>query len=60
MPENYKKSANIRLNRVHVEDKEKHKKEAMKKWQQKEYKCPRCGETYKNSYRVVHKKNANR
>ena len=56
MPDNYKKSANIRLNRVHVEDKEKHKKEAMKKWQQKEYKCPRCGETYKNSYRVVHKK----
>ena len=56
MPDNYKKSANIRLNRVYVEDKEKHKKEAMKRWQQKEYKCPKCGETYKNSYRFVHKK----
>ena len=56
MPDNYKKSANIRSNRVHVEDKKKHHKEAMKRWQQKEYKCSKCGETYKNSYRVVHNK----
>ena len=56
MPDNYKKSANIRSNRVPVEDKKKHKKEAMKRWQQKEYKCSKCEETYKNSYRVVHNK----
>ena len=56
MSDNFKKSANKRSNRVPDEDKKKHQKEAMKKWQQKEYKCPRCGETYKNSYRVVHNK----
>ena len=56
MPANFKKSANIRLNRVPVEDKKKHHKEAVKRWQQKEYKCSKCGETYKNSYRFVHKK----
>ena len=56
MPDNYKKSANIRSNRVPVEDKKEHHKEAMKRWQQKEYKCLKCGETYKNSYRVVHNK----
>ena len=56
MPADYKKSANIRSNRVPVEDKKKHHKEAMKRWQQKEYKCSKCGETYKNSYRVVHNK----
>ena len=56
MPDNYKKSANIRSNRVPVEEKKKHHKEATKRWQQKEYKCLKCGETYKNSYRVVHNK----
>ena len=56
MPADYKKSANIRSNRVPVEDKMKHHKEAMKRWQQKEYKCSKCGKTYKNSYRVVHNK----
>ena len=56
MPDNYKKSANRRSNRVPVEDKKKHKKEAMKRWQQKECKCPKCGKTDKNSYRFVHKK----
>ena len=56
MPDNYKKSANRRSNRVPVEDKKKHKKEAMKRWQQKEYECPKCGKTYKNGYRYVHNK----
>ena len=56
MTDNYKKSANRRSNRVPVEDKKKHEKEAMKRWQQKECKCPKCGKTYKNSYRFVHKK----
>ena len=38
MPADYKISANIRSNGVPVEDKKKHHKEAMKRWQQKEYK----------------------
>ena len=56
MPDNYKKSANIRSNRVPVEDKKKHHKEAVKRWHQKKYECSKCGKTYKNSYRFVHKK----
>ena len=56
MPDNFKKSANKHSNRVPDEDKKKHQKEAMKKWQQKEYKCPRCGKTYKNNYKYVHNK----
>ena len=56
LPADYKKSANIRSNRVPVEDKKKHKKEAIKRWQQKEYECPKCGKTYKNGYRYVHNK----
>ena len=56
MPDNFKKSEKIRSNRVPVEDKKKHHKESMKRWQQKECKCPKCGKTYKNSYRFVHKK----
>ena len=57
LPADHKKSAtDIRSNRVPVEDKKKHHKEAVKRWQQKEYECSKCGETYKNSYRVVHNK----
>ena len=56
MPDNYKKSANRRLNRVPVEDKKKHHKEAVKRWQQKEYKCSKCGKTYKNNFKYVHNK----
>ena len=56
MPDNFKKSANKRSNRVPDEDKKKHKKEATKKWRQKEYECPKCGKTYKNGYRYVHNK----
>ena len=56
MPDNFKKSANKRSNRVPDEDKKKHQKEAKKKWQQKEFKCSRCGNTYKNYYKYVHNK----
>ena len=35
MPDDYKKSANKRPQRVSVEDKKKHQKEASKRWQQK-------------------------
>ena len=48
LPDNYKKSANLRKNRVPSEDKKKHHMQAMKKWQNKEYKCPRCDKTFKN------------
>ena len=47
MPDNYKKSANIRSNRVHVEDKKKHHKEAMKRWQQKNINVQNVGKLIK-------------
>ena len=56
LPDNYKKSANIRPKRVSDEDKKKHRMEAVKKWQNKEYKCPNCNKTYKNSSKYAHKK----
>ena len=56
MPDDYFKSANIRPKRVSDEDKKKHQKEAVKKWQNKEYDCPKCGKIYKNNYRYVHNK----
>ena len=56
MPTDFFKSSNERPIRVPVEDKKKHQKEAMKRWQQKEYECPRCGKTYKNGYKFVHNK----
>ena len=59
MPGNYKKSANERSNRVPDEDKQKHHKEAMKKWQEKEFNCPRCGKTYKNGHKYIHSKKCN-
>ena len=37
MPDDHKKSANVRPIRVPVEDKKKHQKEAIKRWQQKVY-----------------------
>ena len=54
--DSYKKSANIRPKRVPDEDKKKHRMEAVKKWQNKEYKCPNCNKTYKNSSKYAHKK----
>ena len=47
MPDNYKKSANIRPKRVSDEDKKKHQIEALKKWQNKEFTCQICNKTYK-------------
>ena len=59
LPDNYKKSANKRPQSVSDEDKKKHQKEAVKKWQKKEYKCLKCGKTFKNSYKYVHNKKCN-
>lgn len=56
MPDNYIKSANIRQQRVSDCDKKKHQMEAMKKWQNKEYKCPRCGIVIKNMSKYAHNK----
>ena len=47
LPDNYKKSANIRP-RLSDYDKKLHKKEANKKWRNKDYKCPNCGNMMKN------------
>ena len=70
MPDDYKKSANLRPRKVpddHIksanirtkmsdEDKKKHQKESVNKWQQKEFRCQRCDKTFKNSYKYVHNK----
>ena len=56
LPDNYKKSSNIRPHRVSDEDKQKHHLEAIKKWQKKEYKCLNCNKTFKNGYKYLHKK----
>ena len=52
LPDDYTKSANLRPKRVSDED----KKETLKKWQNKEYTCQKCGKTYKNSYKYQHNK----
>ena len=56
LPDNYKKSANIRPKRVSDDDKKKNKKDRMKRWQQKEFICQNCNNRYKNGYRYLHKK----
>ena len=59
LPDNYKKSANIRPRRVSDEDKKKHQMEALKKWQIKEYKCPKCSKIMKNNSKYKHNKKCN-
>ena len=56
LPSDHKKSANTIPKRVSDEDKKKHKSEAMKKWQSKEFKCSDCDKVYKNGYRYAHKR----
>ena len=56
LPNDYKKSANIRPRRVSDEDRKKHNAECVKKWQNKEYKCPKCGKAFKNNNKYAHKK----
>ena len=56
MPDDYIKSANKRPKRVSDEDKKKHQLEAIKKWQNKEYKCQVCGKTIKNGSKYTHNK----
>ena len=56
LPDNYLKSANKRPRRVSDEDKKKKQYEAIKKWQKKEYTCPRCDKIIKNGSKYYHKK----
>ena len=56
LPYDYKKSSNIRPKRVPEEDKKKHQMEAVKKWQNKEFKCDNCGKIMKNKIKYVHNK----
>ena len=56
LPSDHKKSANIRPKRIPEEDKKKHNSERVKKWQNKESKCPNCDEFYKNSYKYLQMK----
>jgi len=56
LPENHKKSANKRPRRFSDEDKMKNQSEYMKKWQKRDWTCPNCGKTYKNSCKYAHKK----
>ena len=56
LPDNYKKSTNKRPKRVSNEDKKKHQMEAVKKWQNKEFKCDNCGKIMKNKIKYFHNK----
>ena len=56
MPNDYKKSANIKPKRVSDEDKKKRSKESIKKWQNKEFTCSICNKIYKNGYKYLHTK----
>lgn len=56
MPDNYIKSANIRPKRVSDEDKKKHQMEAVKRYLNKEFVCPRCNKTMKNNNKSYHNK----
>ena len=60
LPNDHKKSANIRPKRFSNEDKKKHNAERMKIWQNKEFKCINCDKVYKNGYRYLHNKRCNK
>ena len=59
LPDNCIKSANLRPRKASDEEKRKHQLEAMKKWQNKVYICPKCDKTIKNSCKYVHNKKCN-
>ena len=46
LPDDCKKSANIRPKRVSDEDKKKNQIETIKKWQKKEFECKNCGKVF--------------
>mgnify|MGYP001796519334 CR=1 FL=1 len=59
LPESHIRCTRTGLKRTRLLTKEEkilQKKEAIKKWQNKEFKCEKCNKTYKNSYRYLHLK----
>lgn len=50
------KTGAIRQRLLNVEDKKKQQKEAIKRWQNKEFICKTCNKTFKNNYKYVHYK----
>ena len=54
LPDNYKKSANIRPRRVSDEEKKKKRMATIKKWQNIEYECPKCSKVIKNNNKYKH------
>ena len=56
LPDDHYKSANKRTQRVSDERKKENQMQCAKKWRQKEYKCPRCDKTLKNSSKYSHNK----
>ena len=56
MPDNYLKSANKRPRKFSDEERKKNQYEALRKWQKKEYTCPRCDKIIKNGSKYLHRK----
>ena len=56
LPKDHKKSANIRPKKISNEERKEHNMQTLKKWQNKKYKCPKCGKIIKNSSKCVHNK----
>ena len=59
LPDNYKKSANIRPKKYTDIEKKQKQKEHIRKWQNKKYKCPNCDKIIKNAAKYSHKKHCN-
>ena len=59
LPDNYKKSANIRPKKYTDIEKKQKQKERIRKWQNKKYKCPNCDKIIKNASKYSHKKRCN-
>ena len=57
LPDDYIKSTN--RSKMSDEHKKKHHAQAMNKWQNKDYKCPRCDNVMKNNNRQYHRKICN-
>ena len=55
MPDNYKKSADLRP-RMTDDERKKRRKESEKRWGDKAFVCPKCGESLKNRQGYYHKK----
>ena len=59
LPDNYKKSANIRPKKYTDIEKKQKQKEHIRKWQNKKYKCPNRDKIIKNASKYSHEKRCN-